>query len=91
MNAVAQLPCVVIIKEWHSDRPCDGYPVHVHHAKTGAGGRKNHMLVLPLCYNHHQGKEGIHTMGRKPWQEKFGTEDELLDRVQKQLDYAAWM
>lgn len=81
MNAVAQLPCIL----------CGDWPVDVHHAGTGAGGRKNHMKVLPLCYLHHRGACGIHTIGRKVWREIFGHEDELLDRVQKQLDYGAWM
>ncbi len=81
MDRVARIPCLV----------CSDWPVAVHHAKTGAGGRKNHMLVLPLCYTHHQGREGIHTLGRKAWQAMFGTEDEMLERVKKLLDYEPWM
>jgi hypothetical protein len=75
MAAVGQLPCII----------CNAWPVSVHHALTGAGGRKNHMKVLPLCYGHHQGKEGIHTIGRKKWQEKYGTETELLKKVKEKL------
>lgn len=75
MIAVAQLPCIV----------CQAWPVSVHHAETGMGGRKNHMKVLPLCWNHHQGRDGIHKMGRKPWQAKYGTEQELLAKVAQQL------
>lgn len=53
----------------------------VHHCETGRGGRKNHMKVLPLCYAHHQGWDGIHTLGRKAWQAKHGTEQELMQKV----------
>jgi len=56
-------------------------PASVHHAKTGAGGRKNELKVLPLCHFHHQGREGIHTLGRKAWQQKYWSEDELLEKV----------
>ena len=71
MDAVAQMSCVI----------CDSSPVAVHHALTGGGGRKDHMKVLPLCYNHHQGKDGIHTIGRKVWRDRFGSEIELLEKV----------
>lgn len=76
MDRVAQLPCVI----------CSTSPVEVHHAGTGAGGRKNHMKVLPLCVNHHRGAQGIHTIGRKVWRELFGTEDKLLQQVDVMLD-----
>lgn len=81
MDRVAQLPCIV----------CGDEYVCVHHALTGAGGRRNHMAVLPLCHNHHQGREGIHTIGRKAWQAKYGHEIELLERVKKLLEYGDWM
>lgn len=71
MAKVAEMPCIV----------CGNFPVQVHHALTGGGGRKNHMKVLPLCYLHHQGAEGIHTIGRKPWQNLHGTETELLESL----------
>jgi len=60
-------------------------PCSVHHCKTGAGGRKNHMLVIGLCHYHHQGDEGIHTLGRKAWQAKYETEDYYMDLTNKEL------
>jgi hypothetical protein len=71
MSKVAQMPCVV----------CGSWPVQVHHAGTGAGGRRDHMKVLPVCFDHHQGKNGIHTLGRKKWQGIYGTETELLEKL----------
>lgn len=63
-----------------------GYPeAQIHHALTGAGGRKDHDKVLPLCYSHHQGTQGIHTLGRKAWAKLYGTEQELLDRLESLL------
>jgi len=35
----------------------------------------------PLCYCHHQGEDGIHTIGRKKWQAKYGTEQELFEKI----------
>lgn len=57
----------------------------IHHALTGAGGRKNHDKVLPLCFNHHRGPQGIHTIGRKAWARIYGTEQELLDKLSLML------
>lgn len=72
MTKVADMPCVV----------CFCRPVEVHHALKGGGGRKDNMKVLPLCFNHHRGAEGIHTLGRKKWWSLFGHERDLLARVQ---------
>ena len=33
---------------------------------------------MPLCHTHHQGAEGIHHLGTFTWEEKFGTQEELL-------------
>jgi hypothetical protein len=62
----------------------------VHHCFTGAGGRKDHFKVIPLCHYHHQGKEGIHTLGRKKWQAAYWAEADLLDEVQKILAHKEW-
>jgi hypothetical protein len=53
---------------------------------TGAGGRKNHKDIIPLCYGHHRGRAGIHTIGRKLWQAKHGHEVILMVVVQDRLD-----
>ena len=54
-----------------------------HHCGTGAGGRKNHDFVIPLCHYHHQGEMGIDrreygaTEKVIDWEATFGTEKEL--------------
>jgi hypothetical protein len=60
----------------------------IHHCGTGAGGRKDHMKVIPLCYEHHLGAEGIDgkRMSKRDWQAKYGSEDKLLKRVQRRLE-----
>lgn len=61
----------------------------VHHCDTGAGGRKDHTKVICLCWGHHQGPHGIHTIGRKLWQQKHGTEIGLMVKTQDLLDMQA--
>jgi hypothetical protein len=61
-------------------------PVEIHHIVSG-GRRKGHQFTLPLCIWHHR---GIITWGAlgpslahgsKPFHEHFGTQMELLAKV----------
>jgi hypothetical protein len=62
-------------------------PASTHHCLTGAGGSRDHWKVLPLCHFHHQGEQGIHTLGRKVWQAKYGTEEQLMQQVREELSW----
>jgi hypothetical protein len=67
---------------------CSGYTT-IHHCGTGAGGRKNHKKILPLCVHHHLGDEGINSqtgkMSRREWEDCFGSEPDLLAKLNKIL------
>ena len=63
-----------------------GYSIpHIHHIRKQAGmGQKSHWsLAIPLCPNHHQhGGYGVALhAGQKSFEEKYGTESELLAQV----------
>ena len=60
-------------------------PAEVHHIRSGMGmGQRNdHRATIPLCPMHHRnGGLGvaIHA-GRQTWEGIFGTEAELLEKV----------
>jgi hypothetical protein len=78
-DRVGKLPCMV------GPVNCRGR-ITIHHTGTGGGGRKNHMKVLPICEHHHLGDEGIDSlagkMSRREWEERFGTEAELLEKLE---------
>lgn len=78
MSAVAALGCIV--------HGCFGEAT-IHHCFTRMGGGRNHMRVIPLCWEHHLGDEGIDgkKMGKRKWEEKYGTEEELLNKVNLEL------
>jgi hypothetical protein len=43
--------------------------------------------VIPLCENHHQRScNAIHLMGKKPWEQKYGSQRELLEATRHQLE-----
>ena len=58
-------------------------PACCHHIRYGQGmGQKaSHFETIPLCHFHHQGKEGIHTLGTRAWEAKYGKETDLLETV----------
>ena len=60
-------------------------PAEIHHIRSGMGlGQRNsNFNAIPLCANHHRnGGYGIaFHAGRKAFEQKFGTELELLEKV----------
>jgi hypothetical protein len=78
MGRVAELGCIICRR-----------PAQIHHIRAGSGigQRAAHTDILPLCSEHHlNGGHGvaIHA-GRRTWEEKYGTELELLERVKKEV------
>jgi hypothetical protein len=80
MDKVVKLPCIVGPDE------CNYAPYYrstLHHCGTGAGGRKNHKKVLPLCCRHHTGDLGINGgLSRREWEVRYGTEEQLLKKLE---------
>jgi len=60
--------------------------VSIHHidgrTKKGCHGPKK---ILPLCFSHHQGPDGIHPYKAR-WIEKYGTQEELQEQCEKILN-----
>jgi hypothetical protein len=73
LDWVASLGCVIC-----------GKPANIHHVRSVAS-KRDHTKVIPLCYYHHQGKMGIHTIGKKIWWEQFGHELDYLKQIQERL------
>jgi len=78
-NRLTALGCITCLLLGHHDTPAG-----IHHCDTGAGGRKDHDKVLPLCHYHHQGDQGLHTLSRPVWEPLYGTEQYLMA-------YVAWL
>ena len=76
MSKVASLGCWI----------CEA-PANVHHIRPkglGMGRRSSHYDTIPLCYFHHQGQGGIHH-NKKIFEEKYGTELEILAKVKERI------
>jgi len=48
-----------------------------------------YQLTIPLCFECHQGRHGVHGMGRKAWERNIGTTElELLKKTYRLLGEA---
>ncbi|ELZ9654122.1 DUF968 domain-containing protein [Citrobacter freundii] len=84
LSRVAGMGCIVCRNEGLGDTPAE-----IHHCSSGTGMsvRADNFHVIPLCHTHHRtGGHGvaIHA-GRQSWENKFGTETELLVQVLYEL------
>jgi hypothetical protein len=88
MNKVAELGCIVSITIEDDygmlEKVRCEQPPELHHPRydVGASQRSSHYNVIPLCERHHRtGGKGvaIHS-GKKTWEAKFGTEEELIEK-----------
>lgn len=83
-NAISELGCIVGLMA--GKHGCNGRPT-IHHCGTGGGGRKKHAYTICLCWEHHQGVEGIDgkRMSKWRWQHKYWTELYLFERTEDLL------
>ena len=84
------LGCICCLNERSGYRAPD-----IHHI-TLTGRRLGHDYTIPLCPYHHRGVIGSHEVfrgpsladGKKPFVDYFGTEQELLEQVNKLIGEA---
>ena len=64
-------------------------PALVHHIRSGGtagmGQKASDWLTYGLCPDHHQGDNGIHSIGTKKWQMIYGSEFELLAQCLEEI------
>ena len=81
--------------KYYEDRPCclcrrlgisDDSPSLFHHVRNGMLGKRGNDGI-PLCFEHHVGKTGIHGLGKRAFEAKYGvTEAELLEDTRRELN-----
>ena len=78
---IAELGCILC----SSILGFEGTPAELHHIRR-YGTKRSTSPVVPLCPEHHRGNTGVHGLGHKGFENKWGvTEEELLERVNKKL------
>lgn len=74
-SAVAELGCALCGYLGYGATPCE-----IHHIRRA--GKRSNAPVIGLCPEHHRGNSGVHGLGRKAFERKYGiTEEELLEQT----------
>lgn len=88
--------------DWLREQPClvSGlWPVTLHHIvggstqeRLGVRGNSKHSdwLQIPLHYDYHQGKFGIHTIGVKEWEDRYGRQVDMIDKLCQVSGFDLW-
>ena len=82
LNKVSMYGCL-ICRWYYGDR--DSLPAMVHHIRDHTGMGRKDSEVIPLCYAHHQGSDGIHHIGKKTWESKYDTQRNLYKRFLNEI------
>lgn len=74
---VAGLGCALCFHLYGEHDPA---PVELHHLRAGGWGKGGYLTLIPLCYEHHRGNNGIHGLGTKEFARYWEvSQQELLD------------
>jgi len=69
---IARLGCSLCRHLGYSETPCE-----IHHIRRFGGKRKN-AEVIGLCPQHHRFDDGIHGLGRKGFETRYGIDEQTL-------------
>ena len=82
LNKLSMFGCCVC--RWYCEED-DPPPANIHHIRDKTGMGMKDADMIPLCHYHHQGKMGIHQIGKVTWEDRYGTQRELHQRLMEEL------
>ena len=83
MQQVADYGCIACEKDGKVSVPCEIHHIRKH---TGMGLKPSHFNILPLCSVHHRtGKISVH-LGKKAFESKYGTEEQLQKQLRERIE-----
>ena len=90
MDRVSQIGCIVCRLQGFYGVPSEIHHVYGKTKKAKGDFKGSHFYVLPLCFEHHRMGSDREPISRHPYKKRFvdayGTEEELLGKVQEILD-----
>ena len=76
---IARLGCILCKSVLgYDDTPCE-----IHHIRR-LGGKRKLANVIGLCPEHHRGNSGVHGLGRKGFEARYGIDEQTL--LQKTME-----
>ena len=86
MSQVADYGCVACEIDGKVSVPCEIHHIRSLKNGSGIGLRPPHTMILGLCASHHRtGKISVH-LGKKAFEEKYGTEEQLEKKLRERLE-----
>jgi len=77
---IAQLGCSLCRHLGYGTTECE-----IHHIRR-FGGKRENAEVIGLCPEHHRGNTGVHGLGRKGFESRYGIDEQtLLNQTLSQL------
>lgn len=74
LDKIRGMPCCICGNE--------AAPHHiVGHGESIMGNKAPDSLCMPLCVNHHTGKDGIHTIGLKEFESRYGPQWRMVAKT----------
>ena len=81
LDKIARLGCILCATQLG----IEGSEAELHHVRR-YGTKRSTSPVLPLCPEHHRGNTGLHGLGAKGFENKWGiTQERLLECVNQKL------
>lgn len=59
-------------------------PAELHHIRR-FGGKRENSPVIPLCPEHHRGDSGVHGLGHKGFESRYGIDEQTLLQITQEL------
>lgn len=76
-DRLAQLGCMACRRLYGPHEPA---PVELHHYRGGGWGKGDYTTLIPLCPEHHRGRQGVHGLGVKGFDKAYPfTQKDLLN------------
>ena len=82
LQTIAEMPCYACFQEGKE------VSSEVHHIRkhTGMGLRPSHFDTIPLCSGcHRTNKISVH-LGKREFERRYGTEQEILKKVNREIE-----
>jgi hypothetical protein len=76
---VADLGCILCLNLGLGPTPCE-----IHHIRR-FGGKRDNAPVIGLCPEHHRGNTGVHGLGAKGFEKRYGLTQEFLLELTTEL------
>jgi len=78
-DELASLGCVLCLHLGKGKSPAE-----IHHIRR-FGGKRDNAPTIPLCPEHHRGNSGIHGLGAKGFEKRYGFDQEFLLALSTEL------